>query len=388
MYKWDSVGMTKEPSGLRIMQADEFYDAYLNLYYQRHPHLRLADSMTQMKCLFRDGFNAVHAIVPYLKNLGCKTDYFILNCLPLQKTWAEENNILFPGNPFWAEELLRRRIEWFKPDVLYLCNPIHFDARFLRTLTFQPRCVIAWQAADVPITADWTGYDIMLSGLPGVLTLAPCLGARQGVLFYPGMPSWIARSVESIEQDTDVVFVGGISPTQHAKRHQLLEALARAATKYGFSLNLHLSCAPELITPAMRPYLRPPVFGLAMHKALRRGKIVFDAPGTVGLRRPDGSYACDLAKGHIATMRLHEATAGGSLVLLHAESAHTQLFDSGREIVTFSNEREMIANILYYLSHEQERMAIADAGKQRSLGEWNMKNRAAAFMDIISKYFN
>ena len=372
---------------IRFMQVHDFYGDYLNQFYAQHREVAGLSFERQTARLIADAMAAIHILPPYLRNLGWKTRLVIYNCHYTQFTWAREHHLAAPAPGTDVEShILRAQIADFRPDILYILGDYHrFGARFIASLPYKPHCVVGWRAADVPVGTDWTGYDIILSSLPGILALAPGLGAKESEWFAPGMPDWIARSVEQIEQDTDVVFVGGISPTQHVRRHQLLNILANAATKHGFSLNLHLSCDPRLITPAMRPYLRPPVFGLAMHKALRRGKIVFDSPGTVGLRRLDGSYAVDLARGHIATMRLHEGTGGGSLVLLHAQSAHTQLFESGREIVTFSEGREMIDNILYYLSNEQERAAIAEAGKRRSLGEWNMKNRSAAFVDIIKK---
>lgn len=93
---------------------------------------------------------------------------------------------------------------------------------------------------------DWTGYDSMLSGLPRLLALAESLGAQKGILFHPGMPKWIAREVENIPQEIDVVFAGSIYPKQHLRRLALLEALAEAAEAHGFSLVLHILCDDAL----------------------------------------------------------------------------------------------------------------------------------------------
>lgn len=382
----ESSSLVKK-SPLRVMQADQFYSAYLETLYARNPQLVDATSATQAKAIFRDGFSCIHAIVPYLDNFGCETEYFISNALPLQAAWCREKGIdTFSPGASWEDELLRRRIEWFKPDVLYLANPVHFDARFIKTLTFRPRCIVGWQAADVPATTDWTGYDIILSGLPGMLTLAESLGARKGVLFYPGMPTWVAKAVEAIPQDIDVVFVGSLSPTQHVNRLRLVHSVAEAASAYGFSLALHLLCDPALITEAMRPYMRPPVFGLDMHKALRRGRIVIDDRAHHGVIMPDGTKKCDLGGDDTANMRLFEGTGGGSLVATeYLANLHT-LFEPDKELVAYTSIQNLIDKIRYYLNHPEERVQIARLGKARCLGQWNMQNQAKAFLNICQQY--
>lgn len=371
---------------LKIVQIHSFYDSYISQFYNINRGLSLLSYQKQIFTFLKDAYGCVHIYTPYLKN--CKAQLIISNCAQTQSAWAREHGIALKAwNAREERSLLLKQMDEINPDVLYIPDCIRYDGTFIHELKHKPRLVIGWRAADVPTTTDWNGFDVILSSLPGVLALATGLGAQKSIWFAPGMPEWVARAVEEIEQDTDVVFVGGISPTQHVRRLQFLHRLAEAATRFGFSLRLYLSCDPRLITPAMRPYVHPPVFGLAMHRALRRGKIVFDVQGTIGLLRPDGSYALDLARGHTANMRLFEGTGGGSLVLTDALQGLSELFEPETEIATFSNEQEMIEKILFYISHEANRISVANAGKKRCLNQWNMKNRAAAFMDIVKQYF-
>lgn len=371
-------------SPLRIMQADMHYSRYITDYYQKNPHLQHAGSAVQEQALVRDGFSAIHAVVPYINTPNITTSYCIYNNFFSQSAWAKEQGLAcVDRNSDWQDTFLRQRIEHFKPDVLYLADPLRHDANFLASLTHRPRLILAWRAADVPFNTDWTGYDSILSGLTPMLHLAPTLGAKKGIYFIPGMPTWLAREVETIPHDTDVIFVGSLSPTQHVQRHAQLDFLAQAAAQHGFSLILHLACNPTLITKNMRPYVRPPVFGVDMHRALRRGRIVVDTQGSIGLRRPDGSYAMDLAQGETVNMRLFEATGVGSLVLTEHLSGLHKLFVLEKEVVTYQTPHEMVKKILYFLEHEDERKKIADAGKVRCLGEWNMQNCAEAFLKIV-----
>ena len=374
-----------EKKPLRILQTDYFYQKYLDSFYAERPDLHLRSSGEQLRELLRDGFSTIHTLTPYLEKYGCESEFIVTNCAPIYRAWARENGVSLPENGC-EEEALRQRIEHFRPDVLYIGNSDQFNNRFIRKLSFRPGLVLTWRAADIPFQTDWAEYDVVLTGLSGIERLAVSLGAKGAERFVPGIPAWVRREIEPVRQDTDVVFVGGVFALQHAKRLDMLEALAKAATEYGFSLALHLLCDPSLIRPAMLPYVKEPLFGIAMHKALRRGKIVFNMSGSVSLIRSDGSRHLDLAEGDAMSMRLFEGTAGGSLVLTDALANISRLFKPGVEIETFADEKELIEKTLYYLAHDEERNVIAGNGEKKCLETWNMENAADSFMKIVHKW--
>lgn len=370
---------------LRIMQIDDFYAMYLENFYRKHPSLSLKSCHEQGKKIFDDGFNAVHIIAPYINSESCNCEYFIANARYLQRAWAKEHDIAFPQGNGWVEEMIRIRVAYFKPDVIYFADPIRHDAAFIRTLPHKPKLILGWRGADIPFGTDWSGYDVMLSGLPRLLTLAESLGAKKGVMFAPGVPQWIVDAVAGIQQTVDVCFVGSISPSQHVHRRALLDFLAKASQKYGFSLNLHLSCNPDLLTPAMLDCLQQPVFGLDMHRALRRAKIVVDDRAHHGLVMPDGTKRMDLGGVDTINMRMFEATGGGSLLLTEALPGVKRYFEPGKEVDTYENETDLLEKITYYLQHENERQQIACAGQRRCLSEWNMENAVKRFLTIVEE---
>lgn len=57
-------------------------------------------------------------------------------------------------------------------------------------------------------------------------------------------------------------------------------------------------------------------------------------------------------------------------------------FDVGKEIVCYDSEEDMIDKIKYYLSNEDERMRIAEAGYRRTLRDHTYEKR---FRDVFSK---
>ena len=369
---------------LRLLQWDDWYPAHLDALYMANPRLGIAAPRVQEKALIRDGFSAIHVMAPYLPEM--EGIYCVGNCRPQVQAWMR-----FLGLPMlastgdWEAEALRRMVGILRPDVLYIANPIHFSANFLRTLPYTPRLIMAWRAADVPLGTDWTGYDVMLSALPRMLALATSLGARASELFYPGMPDWIAQAVKDVPKNTDVVFAGSLSPSQHARRFHLLNMLAESALDKGFSLALHLACAPGGLTPAMRHFWRPPVFGLEMHKALARGRIVIDCQGGIGVMGPDGRRLIDLAAGDTANMRLWEATACGSLLLTEAFPGLSRIFEPDKEVAVYMDDAQCLEKLYYYLEHPEACEHVAEEGRRRCLGAWNMRHQAARFHRIITQ---
>lgn len=382
-HKSSCQKITQEKQSLRIMQVATFYPAYLDHFYRTRPGLSLQSSDKQTAELLEDAFGAIHMVVPYIRTQGIDTEFVAHNAKNIQRAWAHEQGIPFPPSSHWEEEILRYRIETWKPDIVYLTDATRFDTRFFRSLTWRPRLIMGWKGADVPFSTDWTGYDAILSGLPRLLEVAERMGARRGVLFHPGMPQWIADAVAAIPQDTDVCFAGSVFPFQHDKRLVLLDGLARAATTHGFSLALHLNCHPSLVTPAMRSCLREPVFGMAMHKALRRARIVVDDRANHGIIMPDGSKKIDLGGGDTINMRMFEATGGGSLLLTEELPGLRRYFEPGREVDTYTGLAQLVEKILYYLGHEKHRATMAEAGRRRCLTEHTMDNAVQRFMAII-----
>jgi len=71
--------------------------------------------------------------------------------------------------------------------------------------------------------------------------------------------------------------------------------------------------------------------------------------------------------------------SGGFLLTSDADNL-TDYFEDGKEIVIFKDTEDLIDKAEYYLLHEEERAAIAQAGYQRTLGEHTYEKR---FNDIF-----
>ncbi len=374
---------------IKVLNICEFYTRYLEDFYCKHQALIYASSKEQSEALLKDGFSAIHLFTPYLDKNKVDSEFFIFNDLPFVIAWCKEMGLEFPvsSDLGYEKALVKMVIEHIKPDVLHLGNSIDFDGKFLRLLNYNPKVIVGWRGADVPIGTDWSGYDIIMSGLPKMLDFAETIGAKQGVIFPSGIPEWIVDKIKDIPKSVDVVFAGGINPFQHQERLKFLTSLAEASNQYGFSLELYLSCDPRLkaLPKVMIPFLKPPVFGVEMHKALARGRIVVDSRGGIGLVNRQGIRQVDFAGEDTINMRMFEATAGGSLLLTNNLKNIIRFFEPEREIVTYDNFEDAIKKILYYLKNPTKLEHIANAGKSRCLREYNMTNRAHSYYEMIKE---
>lgn len=373
------------PGGLRLVQLETFYPAYIEAFYDARPDLRRAPYEVQNETLLRDGFSAPHNIAPFLGAVGYEAHLIVGTCRPAQRAWMRENGFSTPAPPGMLHEIVRRQVDALAPDILYCSDAVTFDGRFVRSLRHKPRLVVGWQAADIPPGTDWTGFDLILSGLSGIRAAAPALGAKAAEPYMPGFPEWMAQAVADTPERHDLVFAGSYTRAQHTARNALIDRIAAFAAERGFSCALHLGGDLDDLPDPVRRFLRPQVFGLEMERVLKSGRIVFDSRGDIGMLGASGRSS-DMAGRESANMRLFEATGVGSFLLTGRYDNLERYFTPGEEIETFGDESELLAKIDHYLSHPEERRRIAAAGQRRCLDEHGMGRRIHEFDAILRRH--
>lgn len=366
---------------LRLLQVHTFYPEYQYYFYSRHPHLLHAPFAEQMRALHEDGFSAVHMLAPHLGPLGYEAGLVVANNPAAQHAWAFEQGLDWRGRVPSPEDIVRAQIEAFRPDVLYLSDPITFDSRFVRTLSRRPRLVLGWRAANIPHDWDPGEFDLILSCLDGLRRKALEMGARDAAHFHPGFPDHLFRAVKEAPERHDVGFCGQVNGSQYPDRIARLHLLADACAQGRFGLRLHLSGRPEVATPLTRAINTGPVFGLDMYRALRESRVVFDVRGSIGLT--DGDAAEDMAGRETANMRIFEATGVGAFLLTQRFDNLSEYFEPGSEIETYGDDRELLDKIDHYLKHEDHRREIAARGLARCRRDHSMRARIRDFDALI-----
>jgi GT2 family glycosyltransferase/Flp pilus assembly protein TadD len=236
--------------------------------------------------------------------------------------------VLGPGA--W-DELRARLPDGWQPDFLVL------------RLAYQvvPVGLLAAPVPLVALAADWNllwshyrrllpHVDVVLTDAPGVAVLA-----RAGLdhalpanLFGCG-PEWFQEE-PAPERDLDVVFVGNCHGAVQSERLPWLGRLARLAGR-------------------RRVRLASGVFGADYRRLLRRARIVFNR----SIRSE-------------CNQRVGEALAAGALLFQEAGNAEVAALLADRKEAVFYDETNLARLLEHYLSHENERAAVAAAGQARA----------------------
>ncbi|GEM_PF-1227785 len=387
-----TVQQSQSRPALKFMQVHNFYEAYLHNFYTRRPTLAAQSFQEQITALVQDGFAAIHIFAPYMQQVGYQTSQLVIaNCAPAQSQWLREHHRTINNPEQWLYEVVRQQIETFEPDVLYLTDPITFDSHFIRSLPKKPRLIMGWRASVIPAGVDWSEFDIILSNLTALRTMAVQLGAKSAESFFPGFPEqFLSALVNTPTGSIDVVFPGSIMLPVHTQRLIYLQKVAQAANSpgQGFSCAFYLSANPQSLPPEVAHYQQGARWGLEMYRTLRSGKIVLDIRGDIGFVDPATQTTVDLARRETANMRIFEATGCGAFLLAEHHENLQDYFEIGREIETFRNEQELIEKIRYYLAHPKEREAIARRGQQRCLSQYSTLKRAQELDSLVQKFLS
>jgi hypothetical protein len=81
--------------------------------------------------------------------------------------------------------------------------------------------------------------------------------------------------------------------------------------------------------------------------------------------------------------RVFEIPAGGALMLTENAPELERYYEPGVECVVWETPDELVSKVLYYLTHEDERQQIANAGKARTFAEHTYHCRFARIFEDI-----
>lgn len=276
---------------------------------------------------------------------------------------------------------LLREVRDLGPDLLFVFKgPLVTDATLRAiqetgTLTIQFFPDTGLSAHSRYLTAALRHYDWVFSTKPNhPHDLARDLGIRN-VSFVPhGFHPENHLLTQISDRDRadyacDIGFVGNISP----KKASLMGHVVRNLP--GTDIRIWGSDSWGNVEDAARAFRGKPVFGLEYAKANQLSRI------NLGLLF-EGNVGGALAD-RITSRTFHIPASGG--FMLHERTDEVlDLFEEGREIACFSDADELIAKIRYYLKHEDERKAIAEAGHARCLSSgYSIDDRAKT---VITKY--
>lgn len=341
------------------------YQAFLNSHYRNNPQLQSASYQEQLISLQEASFGDSDFYSEGLKKAGWNAADLIINCLPLQSSWAAENNFHNYSNIL---EITIEQIRRARPQAVYFQDISIGTSDFLSSIRPYTDLIVGQIACAISPGTDFSKFDIIISSFPFYVEQFRTSGLNayyQPLAFDPR----VLQKLHNHEKIYPVTFVGGLGKTRTwVNRTALLEYLAESITIdfWGYGT--------ETLSPDSQILRRHhgEAWGLDMLSVLHQSSITINCHGEIA-----GNYANNV--------RLFEATGCGALLITEYKDNLNELFEIGKEVVAYRSTEECAALIKYYLSNPEEAKEIARAGQARTFRDHTFDHRMSKTAEILRK---
>jgi hypothetical protein len=372
---------------MKITIVDTYYPAFLAAHYRALPANHAKPYDQQLRSLLDCVFGTSDFYSHHLNKLGCEAQDLVVNCVPLQQAWAKAHKLPLSNLALKVPHRLFRlpvigkfladlpglmdvaiaQIKAGKPDVLYCQDLSFFPAEVLRELRRHVGLIAGQIACPLPPESFLKGYDLILTSFPHFVDRLRALGVRSEY-FRIGFDDRVLSLLGDVSKDMAFSFVGGIS-RHHGGAIPLLEHLAAQADirVFGYGVDSLLPGSP------IRQRHGGEVWGMDMYRALARSRVTLNRH-------------INVAENNANNMRLYEATGVGAMLLTDRKDNLHELFDIGREVVTYSSKEEAAELARHYLDHPDEAADIAKAGQARTLREHTYAQRMRELVPILKRH--
>jgi len=372
---------------MRITLLDTYYPRFLAAHYAAHPELADQPFTDQRQSILDQVFGTSDFYSRHLLAMGHDAQDLVVNCLPLQKTWAKAHDVSYSAlalklpqrllrlpliGPWLSAlpglvEIAMAQIKATRPDILY-CQDLWFlPPQQLAELRPFVKLIVGQIASPLPPKAYLDGYDLILTSFPHLVPRLRTMGIASEY-FRIGFDTRVLELLGKTEQDIPASFVGGIS-RHHGKALPMLEYLAQNTPIefFGYGADSLSRSSPV----AARH--RGEVWGMAMYRALARSRVTLNRH-------------INVAENNANNMRLYEATGVGTLLITDRKDNLGELFEVGKEVVAYSTPAEAAELIRYYIDHPDEAREIARAGQARTLREHTYQRRMEELVPVLEQY--
>ena len=265
-------------------------------------------------------------------------------------------------------QILTNQIADYRPDVVYCLNINFLNSRLIKRIKSMGAIVVGQIASPLPPASFYMAYDHIFSAHPGQVEHFNSKGISSSWLPLAFDPNQRAHFEKSgwPERTKDVTFVGTFG------RHQrntapLLEAIAREIP--GLQI-FTLSKVNQLKRFGLSGFYRGKAWGAEMYKILAESKIVINRHGAV-------------ADGFSVNFRMFEATGMGALLVTEEGKNTPDLFEPGKEILTYTSIDDAVQVIKNVLCDFESYQPIALAGQHRTLTEHTYEKRSSEIDGVL-----
>ena len=263
-----------------------------------------------------------------------------------------------------VSRVLADQIGYYDPDVVINYAVGGARGSVVRKIVPKGRLLVGQIASPLPRDGDYDSYDLILSSLPNFVDYFRHLGVRAELLRLAFEPNVLDR-LEGIDGSIPVSFVGSVT-WAHGSRAELLEHLCEMPE---FEVWGHLASDLARDSP-IRDHYKGQAWGLGMYEVLARSRITVN-------------HHIDAAESFANNLRLFEATGVGAMLLTDWKENLQEMFEPEKEVVTYRTHDECAEKVRYYMEHDDERKAIAQAGQKRTLNQHTYQQRVEELLGIL-----
>lgn len=399
---------------MKLIKVTTYYPSYVRDIYHKHPDLINKTFAQQMAAFDYDAFGWAdywsHALTP----LGYEVLELAYNVEQMQRAWAKESSLPDAAN-IDLREIILSQIRQFKPDILWFDD---LDADLLKRIRDEVpsiKVVLGWVGSAIPRSDVWRHIDLVLSCAPESVEYLNNAGFPAAHLHH-GFDPRITERLQERQKRIDFSFIGQLMRSNqfHLQREQLLENLASEVGIDIFSPSAHFNFKDDVktvleaaiyegvqvlrkagvsepilkalpvinkvfkyesrpllpVNKKLKPFLKPPVFGLEMFQVLRDSKITLN------------SHA-DSSPRFASNMRLFETTGVGTCMVVDWKENLSELFELDTEVVSYKTSDECVEKVKWLLDHPEKREEIAKAGLKRTMKDHTFFHRAEQLDRII-----
>lgn len=399
---------------LRILILNTDYSDFLDWLYRANPGLSGKPYSEQMRVRTNTLFGVADFYSHGLAGLGHVAEDIFVNNLHMQLSWARERPVppkrlptqsfvralrTFRGArstirslplgvmrrplrrlaraidslPEWIYEVVSAQIEEFRPDVILNQSLDGVSPDFMARIKSETTLLVAQHAHPwLEIGESLSCYGLLISSIPASAPVFKPL-RQAGIPYEYHRLAFERRVLERLpprDPSIDVSFIGSFH-SAHSSRLKLIEYLCARFPQiriWGSGIEAIPSAS------AVRGKFQGQAWGLDMYRILRSSKITINHHGDVG------DYANNL--------RLFEATGVGCLLVTDQKSNLGEIFEVGKEVVSYETPEECGDMIEYYLGKNEERERIALGGQERTLRDHTYETRMRELVDIFNKHLD
>jgi spore maturation protein CgeB len=368
------------------MIVEPYYRMFLNDVHLRHPELSRLDYEESLRTLLSHCMGTGAFYAENLERRGHRVTIVLVNDEVLEAKWARENGmrVVLPASldtrvsknrylrrllqsQKWLVNILAERIREERPDVLFITGLIWCDSEFARKIRPFVRLIVGQIATSLPPEKYIRSYDLIVSSFPHFVDRFRSIGVASEYLKL-GFEATILNRLETLPDRYDAVFVGGISGA-HSTGTATLEELAAKTDLdvWGYGVETLLPESP------LRRKFHGHSWGLDMYNVLHNSRLVVNRH--VGV-----------AENFANNLRLYESTGTGALLVTDEKDNLCEIFEVGKEVVSYGDTDDLVEKVRYYLGHEEERASIARAGQERTLRDHTYSQRMQDLEEIFEAY--